>query len=65
MAREDFTKPTNPYHYALHCISGRWKMVILHEVYTFGKYNSTIPEKSCRSQKKCSASSSRSCVKTG
>ncbi len=37
MAREDFAKPTNPYHYALHCISGRWKMVILHEVYTFGK----------------------------
>lgn len=37
MARECFTKPTNPYHYALHCISGRWKMVILHEVYTFGK----------------------------
>ena len=35
MARECFTKPTNPYHYALHCISGRWKMVILHEVYTF------------------------------
>ena len=37
MAREDFSKPTNPYHYALHCIGGRWKMVILHELYTFGK----------------------------
>ena len=37
MAREDFSKPTNPYHYALHCISGRWKMVILHELSTFGK----------------------------
>lgn len=37
MAREDFSKPTNPYHYALHCISGRWKMVILHELHTFGK----------------------------
>ena len=35
MARECFTNPTNPYHYALHCISGRWKMVILHEVDTF------------------------------
>ena len=43
MARECFDKPTNPYHYALHCISGKWKMVILHEVYTFGrlKFNYT------------------------
>ncbi len=43
MARDCFTKPTNPYHYALHCISGKWKMVILHEVHTFGrlKFNDT------------------------
>ena len=36
MAREDFSLPTNPYHYALHCLGGKWKMTILHEIYTHG-----------------------------
>lgn len=44
MARETFETPTNPYHYALHCIGGKWKMTILHEIYTFGKihFNQTL-----------------------
>lgn len=36
MARNKFEGPTNPYHYALHCIGGKWKMTILHEIDTFG-----------------------------
>lgn len=38
--------PMNPYHYVLHCIGGKWKMTILHEIYTFGKirFNSTIKQ---------------------
>ena len=42
--REDFTKPTNPYHYALHCLGGKWKMTILHEIYTYGviHFNKTL-----------------------
>ena len=35
MARRDFTKPTNPYHYALHCLGGKWKMTLLHEMYIY------------------------------
>ena len=44
MAREHFTAPTNPYHYVLHCIGGKWKMTILHEIYTAGKihFNQTL-----------------------
>jgi len=44
MARETFKSATNPYHYALHCIGGKWKMTILHEIYTFGKihFNQTL-----------------------
>lgn len=44
MSREDFTAPTNPYHYALHCLGGRWKMTILHEIYTYGSihFNQTL-----------------------
>ena len=44
MARETFESPTNPYHYALHCIGGEWKMTILHEIYTFDKihFNQTL-----------------------
>lgn len=44
MARENFKSSTNPYHYALHCIGGKWKMTILHEIYTFGKirFNQTL-----------------------
>ena len=35
---------TNPYHYILHCIGGKWKMTILHEIYTYGKihFNQTL-----------------------
>ena len=44
MAREDFVNPTNPYHYALHCLGGKWKMTILHEIYTHGSihFNQTL-----------------------
>lgn len=28
--------PVNPYHYIVHCIGGKWKMTILHEIHTFG-----------------------------
>ncbi len=35
---------TNPYHYVLRCIGGKWKMTILHEIYTFGyiRFNQTL-----------------------
>lgn len=44
MPRERFQEPTNPYHYILHCIGGKWKMTILHEIYTYGKihFNQTL-----------------------
>lgn len=44
MAREKFDAPTNPYHYALHCLGGKWKMTILHEIFTYGKihFNQTL-----------------------
>ncbi len=44
MARTDFSQPTNPYHYALHCLGGKWKMTILHEIYTYGTihFNQTL-----------------------
>lgn len=44
MARGTFDSPTNPYHYALRCIGGKWKMTILHEIYTFGEihFNKTL-----------------------
>lgn len=44
MARNKFEGPTNPYHYALHCIGGKWKMTILHEIETYGRihFNQTL-----------------------
>ena len=44
MANERFTESTNPYHYILHCIGGKWKMTILHEIFTYGKirFNQTL-----------------------
>lgn len=44
MARKIFDEPTNPYHYTLHCIGGKWKMTILHEIHTYGKihFNETL-----------------------
>ena len=44
MSRSEFDEPTNPYHYALHCIGGKWKMTILHEIQTFGRihFNQTL-----------------------
>lgn len=44
VARSRFDGPTNPYHYALHCIGGKWKMTILHEIQTWGKihFNQTL-----------------------
>ena len=44
MARNNFENPANPYHYALHCLGGRWKMTILHEIYTYGSihFNQTL-----------------------
>lgn len=40
----DISEPVNPYHYALSCIGGKWKMTILHEIYTFGtiRFNQTL-----------------------
>ncbi len=44
MARERFEAPTNPYHYILHCLGGRWKMTLLHEIHTSGAihFNRTL-----------------------
>ena len=44
MARERFDAPTSPYHYILHCLGGRWKMTILHEISTCGAihFNRTL-----------------------
>ena len=44
MSGEDFSLPMNPYHYALHCLGGKWKMTILHEIYTHGSihFNQTL-----------------------
>ena len=44
--RAQWNEPVNPYHYVLHCIGGKWKMTILHEIYTFGKirFNSTLKQ---------------------
>lgn len=38
--------PENPYHYVRHCIGGKWKMTILHEIYTFGqiRFNQTLKQ---------------------
>ena len=38
--------PVNPYHYVRHCIGGKWKMTILHEIYTFGqiRFNQTLKQ---------------------
>lgn len=30
-------KPINPYHYVTNCISGKWKMTILHHIHHYGK----------------------------
>lgn len=37
MTRPELKTPTNPYHYILRCIGGKWKMTILHEIHIFGK----------------------------
>lgn len=39
-------EPKNPYQYINHCIGGKWKMVILHEIHTFGKirFNQTCKQ---------------------
>lgn len=44
MACNDGEQGMNPYHYALHCIGGKWKMTILHELHTYGKvhFNQTL-----------------------
>ena len=44
MRRAACEESTNPYHYVLHCIGGKWKMTILHEIHTFGKirFNQTL-----------------------
>ncbi len=36
MRGDQLDSPTNPYHYILHCIGGKWKMTILHEIHTYG-----------------------------
>ncbi len=30
-------KSVNPYHYVTNCISGKWKMTILHHIHHYGK----------------------------
>lgn len=42
----DHDSPMNPYHYVLHCIGGKWKMTILHEIHTFGsiRFNQTLKQ---------------------
>lgn len=30
-------RPVNPYHYVTNCISGKWKMTILHHIHHYGK----------------------------
>ncbi len=30
-------KPVNPYHFVTNCISGKWKMTILHHIHHYGK----------------------------
>ncbi len=44
MWNDHFDAPTNPYHYVLHCIGGKWKMTILHEIHTYGsiRFNQTL-----------------------
>ena len=44
MKADNFDTPTNPYHYVLHCIGGKWKMTLLHEIYTYGsiRFNQTL-----------------------
>jgi len=36
--------PVNPYHYIRHCISGKWKMTILHHIHNYGsiRFNVTL-----------------------
>lgn len=44
MWNDHFDTPTNPYLYVLHCIGGKWKMTILHEIHTYGsiRFNQTL-----------------------
>ncbi|MCR5677614.1 MAG: helix-turn-helix transcriptional regulator [Agathobacter sp.] len=44
MSNQEKRDPVNPYHYALHCMGGKWKMTILHEMYTYGqiRFNQTL-----------------------
>ena len=44
MWNDHFDTPTNHYHYVLHCIGGKWKMTILHEIHTYGsiRFNQTL-----------------------
>ena len=44
MSRVSFTEPTNPYHYVVHCIGGKWKMTLLRGRQAFGKirFNRTL-----------------------
>lgn len=44
MQPEQSIFPVNPYHYILRCVGGKWKMTILHEIYTHGsiRFNQTL-----------------------
>lgn len=44
--RTEMEEPVNPYHYIRHCIGGKWKMTILHEIYIWGsiRFNQTLKE---------------------
>ena len=44
--RTEMEEPVNPYHYIRHCVGGKWKMTILHEIYIWGsiRFNQTLKE---------------------
>ena len=44
MTRNQFDTPVNPYQYVLHCLGGKWKMTILHEIRSCGAihFNKTM-----------------------
>ncbi len=44
MSFEHNNEPVNPYHYIRHCISGKWKMTVLHHIHNYGsiRFNNTL-----------------------
>jgi DNA-binding HxlR family transcriptional regulator len=44
MQTDDVIESVNPYHYIRHCLFGKWKMTILHQIHTYGciRFNHTL-----------------------